>query len=99
MTDQRRTRLTISADSKAVLAAHARLRHDPAQGRWVLLVPEKVLHPSETAVEVLQHCDGARSVRDVAAALASLYAAPVDTILADIVPLLQDLADKGYVTA
>ena len=53
--------------------------------------------PDQTAVAVLQLCDGERSVKEIAAKLAEEYSAPVDVIAADIVELLQDLADKGYV--
>ena len=48
---------------------------------------------------MLQLCDGERSVDDIAAELAETYDAPRDRILADIVAMLQDLADKGVVTA
>ena len=51
------------------------------------------------AVAVLQLCDGSRSVDTIAGELAQTYSAPADRILADIVPMLQDLADKGVVTA
>ena len=51
------------------------------------------------AVAVLQLCDGSRSVEAIAGELAQAYNAPVERILADIVPMLQDLADKGVVTA
>jgi pyrroloquinoline quinone biosynthesis protein D len=98
MGEQRRTRVEILAATRVKLARHAKLRHDPVQDRWILLVPEKVLHPTETALEALRLCDGQRNVSDVANALAAIYEAPPDAILADIIPLLQDLADKGYVT-
>ena len=48
---------------------------------------------------VLKLCDGSRSVAIIAGELAQAYEAPVERILADIVPMLQDLADKGVVTA
>ena len=38
----------------AVLARYARLHFDKARDRWVLLVPERVMVPDETAVEILQ---------------------------------------------
>lgn len=90
-------RALVTGDSTPALARHARLRFDETRQRWLLLVPEKVLTPSETAVEVLQRCDGARSVAAIAASLAEAYSAPPDAILADILPLLQSLVDKGYV--
>jgi pyrroloquinoline quinone biosynthesis protein D len=73
-----------------------KLRHDKARDRWLILVPERVLVPDDTAVAVLSRVDGARSVREIATDLAQTYQAPVDVILADSVALLQDLADKGF---
>ena len=89
-------RPTIAADSVPRLPRHVKLRHDKARDRWLILVPERVLVPDDTAVAVLSRVDGARSVRDIAGDLARTYQAPVDVILADSVALLQDLADKGF---
>jgi pyrroloquinoline quinone biosynthesis protein D len=63
----------------------------------VLLAPERILTPDAIAVMVLKLCDGERSVDDIAAKLAEEYSAPVDVIAGDVVELLQDLADKGYI--
>ena len=95
MSEPSRTLLT--KESMPRVARHAKLRFDETRQRWILLVPEKILNPSDTAVEVLQLCDGVRDMHQIAASLAKSYAAPVDEILADILPLLQSLADKGHV--
>ena len=97
MTD--RQRLMLTAASRPQLARHAKLRFDDTRKRWVLLAPERLLTPSETAVAVLQLCDGARAIDGIAAKLAAEFNAPAAAILDDILPVLQDLADKGYVTA
>ena len=89
-------RPAIAADSVPRLPRHVKLRHDKARDRWLILVPERVLVPDDTAVAVLSRVDGARSVREIATDLAQTYQAPVDVILADSVALLQDLADKGF---
>jgi pyrroloquinoline quinone biosynthesis protein D len=65
----------------------------------VLLGPERVFHPDAIAVAVLQLCDGKRSVEGIAGELARTYDAPREQILGDVIPLLQELADKGVVTA
>ncbi len=75
------------------------MRRDPARDCWVLLGPERVLYPDAIAVAVLELCDGDRSVEAIAGELARTYNAPEARILGDIVPLLQELADKGVVTA
>ena len=92
-----RMRRELNADATPRIARHAKMRLDETQQRWLLLVPEKVLHLSETAVEVLQLCDGKRTIGTIAAELARTYEAPPEAILADILPVLQDLADKGHV--
>ncbi len=92
-----RTRLIVEADTKAVLPRHIKLRHDVGRDAWVLLAPERVFTPDPIAVEVLKLCDGDRTVRDIAAELAAEYQAPQETILTDVVAMLQDLADKGVV--
>ena len=77
---------------------HARLKFDETRQVWVILAPERVLAPDEIAVEVLQLCDGVRSVADMADQLAAKYAAPREAILTDVIGMLQDLADKGFLT-
>ncbi len=92
-------RLIVSRESKPQMPPYLKLRHDAGRGRWVLLAPERILTPDQIAVEVLQLCDGKRTVEDIAAKLAEEYSAPVDVIAKDVVELLQDLADKGYIKA
>lgn len=86
----------IEAGSVPRLPRHVKLRHDKVRDRWVILAPERVLVPDETAVAVLTRVDGARSVAAIAEDLARAYDAPVELILGDSVALLQDLADKGF---
>lgn len=99
MSDAQGKRTIISPASKPVLPRHVKMRRDPARDRWTILAPERVFTPDGIAVAVLQLCDGARSVAVIAAELAQAYNAPKERILADITALLQDLADKGVVTA
>ncbi|HEY7669971.1 MAG TPA: pyrroloquinoline quinone biosynthesis peptide chaperone PqqD [Hyphomicrobium sp.] len=94
-----RTRALINAESRPVMPAHIKLRHDVGRGRWLILAPERVFDPDEIAVEVLKLCDGKRTVADIASTLAKEYNAPLEEISADIVAMLQDLADKGVVKA
>jgi pyrroloquinoline quinone biosynthesis protein D len=94
----RRQRVMVSAASRPALARGRRLHHDEARGRWVIQAPERVLSPDPIAVEVLKLCDGSRTVAEVAESLATRYTAPKDRIEADIIAMLQDLADKGVVS-
>jgi pyrroloquinoline quinone biosynthesis protein D len=92
-------RLIITGDTIPSLPRHIRLKHDERRGVWVILAPERVLMPDEIAVEILQRCDGEASVNVIAEALATEFAAPVEEIQGDIIDALQDLADKGFLTA
>ena len=90
--------ISVSEASRPVLPRHARLKYDETRQVWVILAPERVLAPDEIAVEVLQLCNGERNVGDVADQLAAKYAAPREAILTDVIAMLQDLADKGFLT-
>src|SRR6478736_10581057 len=90
-------RLVVSPETRPKLPAYLKLRNDPGRGRWVLLAPERVLTPDQTAVAVLKLCDGQRTVEEIAETLAEEYSAPVETITTDVLDLLQGLADKGYI--
>jgi pyrroloquinoline quinone biosynthesis protein D len=92
-----RRRLTVEEVSIPTLARGAMLRFDEARQRWVLLVPERVMAPDEIAVEILQLCDGRRSVRELIDLLAEKYTAPREEIGADVIAMLQDLANSGFV--
>lgn len=93
-----RQRAIISAASKPHLSRSFKLQHDKARDRWIIQGPERVFSPDAVAVAVLRLCDGRRTVAEVAADLALRYTAPKEQILADIVSMLQDLADKGVVS-
>jgi pyrroloquinoline quinone biosynthesis protein D len=92
-------RMLITSASVPRLPAHIKLRFDAARQRWTLLAPERVLVPDEIAVEILQRCDGVATVGTIAQTLAQKYGAAVDEVEADIIALLQELADKGTVAA
>ena len=84
--------ISVSEASRPVLPRHARLKFDETRQRWVILAPD------EAAVEVLQLCDGSRSVEAMIDQLAEKYAAERDAIATDVIAMLQDLADKGFLT-
>jgi pyrroloquinoline quinone biosynthesis protein D len=90
--------ISVSEASRPVLPRHAKLRFDETRQRWVILAPERVLAPDETAVEILQLCDGARNVAQMIDQLAAKYTAERAAIGADVIAMLQDLADKGFLT-
>lgn len=88
--------LQVNEASRPVLPRHAKLRFDETRKLWVILAPERVFVPDEIAVEVLQLCDGARDVATMVDALAAKYNAPREEIGRDVIAMLQDLAEKGF---
>ena len=91
-----RQRMTVAEDSRPVLPRHTRLKFDETRQRWVILAPERVLAPDDIAVEILQLCDGERTVAGMVDLLASRYAADRAEIAADVIAMLADLAEKGF---
>jgi pyrroloquinoline quinone biosynthesis protein D len=98
MTAMRSRNISVSEASRPLLPRHAKLKFEAARQRWVILAPERVLAPDEIAVEVLQLCDGTRSVETMIDQLAAKYIAERSAIATDVIAMLQDLADKGYLT-
>lgn len=88
--------LVLAEESRPALPRHVRLHFDKVRGLWVLLAPERVLVPDETAIEILHQCDGIANIGAIVDALAAKYAAERALISGDVIALLQDLADKGF---
>ncbi|MEP9378533.1 pyrroloquinoline quinone biosynthesis peptide chaperone PqqD [Aquabacter sp. CN5-332] len=89
-----------SADLAAIVPAlprGVRLRFDQSRQKWFLLGPERVFEPDETAIEILQRIDGARSVEAIAKDLATAFEADHDEIAADVMVFLRGLADQRMI--
>lgn len=76
-----------------------KFRFNKAKEQWVILAPERLLVPDETAVEVLKLCDGSSPVSAIVDDLSVRFRAPREVIASDVTAMLQDLADKGFITA
>jgi pyrroloquinoline quinone biosynthesis protein D len=98
MAGLRNRNISVSEASRPLLPRHAKLKFDETRQRWVILAPERVLAPDDIAVEVLQLCDGIRSVEQMIDQLAVKYTAERGAISSDVIAMLQDLADKGFLT-
>ncbi|MBK8211040.1 MAG: pyrroloquinoline quinone biosynthesis peptide chaperone PqqD [Rhodospirillales bacterium] len=88
-----------SGAARPRLAPHVRLSFDARRARWVVIAPERLLLPDETAVEVLRRCNGDASLDDITADLARAFDADRDEIARDVGALLRDLGDKGIIVA
>jgi pyrroloquinoline quinone biosynthesis protein D len=89
----------LSSEARPGLAPGVRLTFDKTRDRWVVLAPERVLVPDETALEILQRCDGARQVDAIVDELAIAYSADRSEIEHDVKDLLASLIEKRIVTA
>ena len=63
----------------------------------MLLFPEGALVLNPTAVEVLELCDGERSLDDVAAVLSERYEGVDGARRGDVAELLGEIAERGLV--
>ena len=91
-------RAMVDGNSLPGLPRHVRLKQDEQRGGWVILAPERVLMLDEIALEIIRRCDGETTVNTICGALATEFNAPQDEIAKDVIDVLQDLADKGFLT-
>jgi pyrroloquinoline quinone biosynthesis protein D len=80
-------------------APGVRLHHDKARARGVVMAPERMFIPDETAIEVLQLVDGARNLDAIIDSLVEKFAAPRDVIAADVRAMVEDLTNRGALQA
>ena len=78
-----------------VLPVGFRLHWDKVRNRHVLLFPEGALGLNETAVHVLELCDGKRTIEDIAAELSPRFQGA--DVLEDVENLLIALANRGMI--
>lgn len=88
-------RLVLEEELVLKRARHAKLRFDQAREQWVINAPERVFELDEIGGLVLQRVDGVKSLGTLLDELAEEFNAPRDVIRADVLELLQPLADKG----
>jgi pyrroloquinoline quinone biosynthesis protein D len=77
------------------LVTGARLRYDDVREEHVLLIPEGVVRLNPTAAEVLELCDGERSLDDIVGALSARYEGA--DVRDDVVELVDAMAQRGLV--
>ena len=75
------------------LATGARLSYDDVREEHVLLIPEGAVRLNPTAAQVLELCDGERSLDDIAAALSERYDGA--DVRDDVVEMVDAMAQKG----
>lgn len=81
------------------LAPGVMLRHDRLRGQWMLMAPERLLVLDDLALAIVRACTGpdAGATGGAIDRLALEHDAPRGEIAADVLELLTDLRNKGYV--
>ena len=77
------------------LVTGARLRYDEVREEHQLLIPEGVVRLNPTAAEVLELCDGERSLDDIVGALSQRYDGA--DLRDDVLELVEAMAQRGLV--
>ena len=75
------------------LATGGRLQYDEVRAEHVLLIPEGVVRLNATAAEVLELCDGQRSVDEIVGILTARYEGA--ELGADVRGLVDGMAERG----
>ncbi len=89
--------MTPDLDSKPQLAPGCRLNEASQQPR-VLLMPEKALRLSGPSLQIVERCDGKRTVREIIAELQKIYdKAEPQKVESDILGYLTLLNDQRAV--
>jgi len=71
-----------------------RLQFEPTQDSWVLLYPEGMVRLNAPAAEILQRCDGRRTVEEIVAELEIAFAqTPLHD---DVVAFLGQARQRGW---
>jgi pyrroloquinoline quinone biosynthesis protein D len=77
------------------LVTGARLRYDEVREEHLLLIPEGAVRLNPTAAEVLELCDGERSLDDIVGALSARYDGA--DVRDDVLELVDAMAQRGLV--
>jgi pyrroloquinoline quinone biosynthesis protein D len=80
------------------LATGVRLQYNKVRGCWILLAPERVIVPDETALEILRRCDGRASLGAIIDELAASYDEERAVIAEDVCKMVDELAEKGILS-
>lgn len=87
--------MTVSLEQRPALAIGTRLQFDDVRGQQMLLVPEGIVNLNESALEVLQLCDGDRTVGEIIETLRDRYSGA--DLGDDVRELIGGIAEKGLI--
>ncbi len=82
-------------DAVPRFANGVRFRFDGVRNAWIVLAPERLFLPDESAVEILKLVDGARRLDQIVDDLAARFDAPREVLATDVGAMVGELAEKG----
>ncbi|WP_068644652.1 pyrroloquinoline quinone biosynthesis peptide chaperone PqqD [Variovorax soli] len=84
----------IARDERPRMSSLYRMQFEPSQDHWVLLYPEGMVRLNGSAAEILQRCDGRRTVDEIVAELEAVFAQP--SLQDDVVGFLSQARQRGW---
>jgi len=84
----------IAPDAHPRISALYRMQFEPTQDSWVLLYPEGMVRLNAPAAEILQRCDGRRSVDEIVTELEITFAQT--PLRDDVVVFLTQALQRGW---
>ena len=90
--------ITLNNKSIPKLPRHAKLRYDNARKKWIINAPERVLELDDIAAEIMQLVNSTDSIDDIVNSLLKKFKdADKNEIYKDVICMLQNLAEKGFI--
>jgi pyrroloquinoline quinone biosynthesis protein D len=77
------------------LSRRFRLQYEEAQSRWVLLYPEGMVQLNPSAAEILQRCNGERTIAGIVAELEAAF--NTQGIAPEVTSLLEEGQRRGWI--
>lgn len=84
----------IARDERPRMSRLYRMQFEPTQDHWVLLYPEGMVRLNLPAAEILQRCDGQRTVDEIVAELEAVFAQP--SLHEDVIGFLGQARERGW---
>ena len=79
------------------LAKRARLQTDALSGNWVLLHQEAVVLLNQTGYEILQLCDGTRTLREIIQHFEAQYPAAQSILSREVFQYIEAISRQGLI--
>ena len=86
-----------SPSNRPRLAKRARLQIDALSGSPILLHQETVMVLNQTGYEILQLCDGTRTLREIFQDLENQYPAEKSVVSLEVLEYLEAISQRGLI--